>query len=59
MLSKISVGLQELEETRYWMELLADSGVVKRARLEPLIREADELIAILFSGAKTLKKNRI
>ena len=56
MLSKISVGLQELEETRYWFELLAESGTVKRSRLEALIREADELIAILFAGARTLKR---
>ena len=29
LISKIEVGLQELEETVYWLELLVDSGIVK------------------------------
>src|SRR3972149_10269707 len=31
--SKIEGGLQELEETMYWLELLADSDVVAARRL--------------------------
>jgi four helix bundle protein len=58
LLSKLSVGLQEMEETRYWLELLEDSGLVKPNRLVDLHKEADALIAILFSGTKTLK-NRL
>lgn len=33
MISKIEGALQELEETVYWLELLADSGIVKAERL--------------------------
>jgi four helix bundle protein len=32
-ISKIEGGLQELEETQYWLELLAESGVVSMQRL--------------------------
>jgi four helix bundle protein len=56
MLSKASVALQEMEESRYWMELLMESGTVAPSRMEPLLREADELTAILYAGVRTLKR---
>jgi len=40
--SKISVALQELEETRYWTELLQDAGIVKPERLIKLTDEMDQ-----------------
>ena len=56
MISKTEVALQELEETIYWMELLVESGIVKPRRLSELMREADELMAILVTSVKTLKR---
>lgn len=53
--SKISVALQELEETRYWTELLQEAGIVKPARLVNLTDEMDQLKAILYSAMRTLK----
>jgi four helix bundle protein len=54
-ISKIESALQELEETTYWMELLADAKIVKRARLDALLHESEELTAIFVSSAKTAK----
>lgn len=56
LISKIEGGLQELEETVYWLELLVDTGIVKTDRMKELLEEANELIAILVTSAKTLKK---
>ena len=56
LISKIEGGLQELEETVYWLELLVDAGIVKTDRMKELLEEANELIAILVTSAKTLKK---
>ena len=58
LISKIEGGLQELEETVYWLELLTESGIVKAARTDGLMKEADELIAILVTSAKSTKKRR-
>jgi four helix bundle protein len=58
LISKIEGGLQELEETTYWLELLGESGIVKVNLLEDLMKEADELTAILVTSAKTTKKRR-
>jgi len=54
--SKIEGGLQELEETAYWLELLIESGIVPEARLTDLCNETEELTAIFVSSAKTAKK---
>jgi four helix bundle protein len=53
--SKIDVALAELEETTYWLELLAGSEIVASARLIELRSEADELIAILVTCSKNAK----
>ncbi len=58
MISKTEGALQELEESVYWLELLVDSGLVKSESLADLMKEADELTAILVSSAKTLKARK-
>ena len=57
-ISKLEVGLQELEETDYWLELLADAEIVTPQRLDALHQETNELLAILVSCVKTAKENR-
>lgn len=48
-ISKIEGGLQELEETGYWLELLLDSGFGSPEKLELLRQETNELIGIFVS----------
>jgi four helix bundle protein len=56
--SKVEGGLQELEETAYWLELLVECGIVPEARLSDLLRETDELTAMLVASARTAKGRR-
>jgi len=58
-LSKMEGGLQELEETRYLLELLVESQSVDQARLKPLQEETRELVAIFVASTKTAKANRL
>jgi four helix bundle protein len=55
-ISKIEGGIQELEETSYWLELLVESDILPALRIGELMSEADELMAILVSSIKTAKK---
>jgi len=58
-INKVEGSLQELEETQYWFELLDESGIIIDAvALKVLMKEADELIAILVSSVRTAKRNR-
>jgi len=47
-----------LGESVYWMELLAESGILLPKNVENLIKEADELAAILVASVKTVKERR-
>ncbi len=58
LISKLETALQELDETMYWFELLVESRVVTGKRLEPLMSEADKLMAILVSSVRTIKRRR-
>jgi four helix bundle protein len=53
--SKLGDSLKELEETSYWLELLADSGVVRPQRLALLIDETSQITAIFTSIAKKVR----
>ena len=57
-ISKIEGALQELDETIYWLELLTESGIVPEGRLTNLKTEAEELMKMLVSSAKTAKKHK-
>ncbi|MBV8857137.1 MAG: four helix bundle protein [Acidobacteria bacterium] len=57
-ISKIEGGLQELEETCYWLELLIESGIVPANRLSDLLHEAGELMAMLVASVRTAKRHR-
>src|ERR687895_502583 len=45
-ISKLEGGLQELEETTYWLELIAEADIFTEERLKPLHNEAEELTAM-------------
>jgi four helix bundle protein len=51
-------GLQELDETDYWLELLGDSEIIAPARLADLRTEVNELIAIFVTSVKTAKRDK-
>jgi four helix bundle protein len=57
-ISKLEVALQEMEETIYWLELLSDSEVVERSRIEKLFEEAQELTAILVTCVRKAKQRK-
>src|ERR1041385_8664506 len=57
-ISKLETGLQELEESIYWMNLLVDCGIAGRQQLSALFQECDELAAIFVSSVKTVKRRR-
>jgi len=58
MISKTESALQELEETAYWLELLAESGIVDGEKLTGLRNETEQLTAILVTSVKSLKSRR-
>jgi four helix bundle protein len=51
--AKLAIVEEEADETLYWLELLAKSGMIKPDRLSRLADEANELVAIVTAARKT------
>ena len=57
-ISKVEGALQELDESDYWLELLADGGYETEKKLKPLRDETNELISIFVSIVTKTKSRR-
>ena len=51
--NKLKIVEEECDETLYWMELLVESGALSLRRLELLMDEGGQLLAIFVSALKT------
>jgi four helix bundle protein len=51
--AKLSVVLEESDETAFWLEFIIDEKLLKKNLVEPLLKEAEELTAIFASSRKT------
>lgn len=49
---------EEADESLHWMGLLIEAGIVKLEKLEALMKEADELLAITVASINTAAKRR-
>ncbi len=56
-IAKAGISLEEADECLYWMELLHETGIIPIERLNDLIKEADELVAIFTASIKTARSN--
>jgi four helix bundle protein len=54
-INKLRIVEEECDESLFWMELLVDNNLVKPSRLGDLMREADEILSIVVSSAKTAR----
>lgn len=44
------------DEATSWLEFVMGEELMKKNRVEPLVREAEELAAIFYSSRKTARK---
>ena len=58
LISKLSIGFKEANETRYQLSLLRDSEYIDKKMYDSISPEIEELIRMLVSSGKTAKKNR-
>ena len=58
LVSKLEAAIQELDESIYWLELLIESDIVRKARVAPLLTEANEIMSILVASVRTVKSRK-
>ena len=55
--SKLHIALKEANETMNWLNLLHDTDILSEKEFESMASDCSELIALLVSSVKTIKKN--
>jgi four helix bundle protein len=51
----MGVVVEEADESVFWLELLVESGMIAKARLDDLVTEANELVSIFVASQKTAR----
>jgi four helix bundle protein len=51
-ISKCSIATKEARESRYWLKLLLHCRGISASRIDPLLHESDEIVAILTTIVK-------
>ena len=54
-ISKISIVIEEADESYFWLEFIIDENLTKEDLIDPLLQEADELTAIFIASRKTAR----
>ncbi len=54
-INKLRVVEEECDESLFWMELLVENKMISAARIADLMEEADQILAIVVSSAKTAR----
>jgi four helix bundle protein len=51
--AKIGVVLEEADEALLWLELISEANLLPPKRIDPLLAEANELVAIMVTSRKS------
>jgi four helix bundle protein len=54
--ARIGIVVEEADESGFWLELLADSEIVRMALLKELLQESKELTAIFTATQHAVRK---
>ena len=57
-LAKLSIVIEEADESEFWLEMLVDAGLIAESKLRDLKSEANQLIAI-FNASRTTARKRV
>jgi four helix bundle protein len=54
--AKMSIVIEEADETLFWLEMLRDSNLVSEADVETFIKEITEILKVMSVARKNVKK---
>jgi four helix bundle protein len=52
---KLAIVEEEADESVYWLELLIESKIVEPSRVKLLLKETNEIVAMVVASIKTLR----
>lgn len=57
-IAKIGIVVEESDESCFWLEIIIESGLMELELVRPLLQEANEITAIMFSTKNSALKNK-
>ena len=57
-ISKMSIVIEEADETQFWLEILVEAGVIEIGLIQDLLKEAGEIVAIMTASKNSALKNQ-
>ena len=54
--SKLAIVEEEADETMFWLEIIKEMKILREPLVDELIKESDEIVAIIVSSIRTTKK---
>jgi len=57
-ISKLSIVEEEADESLFWLKIIEEMRILKGGSFEPLMKETDEIIAIIVASIKTARKKK-
>ncbi|MEX0721106.1 MAG: four helix bundle protein [Balneolaceae bacterium] len=54
--AKLCIVVEEADETVFWLEILDEAHILSSSHVQPLLKEATEILAIMASSRKTAGK---
>ncbi|MEK6615612.1 MAG: four helix bundle protein [Bacteroidota bacterium] len=55
--SKISIVIEEVDESNFWLEFITDESLLPKEKILPLFKESSELTSIFVASRKTVQTN--
>ena len=52
-IAKLGIVEEEADETAYWLELIIEGGLLELKSVERMLREANEIVAIMAASRKS------
>ena len=58
MINKLKIVEEESDETMYWLEILAETGIIPREQIKDIYNETNEILAMTIASIKTLRNRK-
>lgn len=52
--AKLSIVVEEADESAFWLEILSEAEIIKNSEVSVLLKEANEILAIVAKARKTV-----
>jgi len=57
-LSKLSIVLEEADESCHWLEIIVDDSMLPKSKVSALLQEGNELTAIFFTATTSIRSGK-